>query len=38
MNEMDGIRRPLLPQPVKFMHQLRMDIRSRNFAYKTEKT
>ncbi len=38
MNEMDDVRRPLPQQSVKFMHQIRMDIRARNLAYKTEKT
>lgn len=35
---MDDIPRPLPAKPIKFMDQLRVFIRSRRLAYKTEKT
>lgn len=36
--EMDDVRIPIPEKPIKFMHQLRACIRSRNLAYKTETT
>ena len=36
--DMNDVRGVLPQKPVKFMHQLRAFIRSRNLAYKTEKT
>lgn len=38
MDEMDDVRRPLPIQPVKFMDLVRVQIRARNLAYKTEKS
>lgn len=38
MNDMDDIRKPVPATPHKFMDHLRVFIRARNLAYKTEKT
>ena len=38
MNDMDDIRKPVPAIPLRFMDHLRVFIRVRNLAYKTEKT
>ena len=38
MNDMEDVRRPIDLKSPRFMDQLRICIRSKNFAYKTEKT